>query len=132
AHQLVVGGWIVQAACTAIVAFAPNGWIASPAMFVAGMAWILVANSVTVAAQLALPDWVRARGMSIYQMAIMGSSALGAVIWGRIAEWSNVPVSLACAAASLLIVTLLTRSRRLEGGAEEDLTPTHPWDEPVP
>ena len=130
--QLTLTGSFVQAACTAVVAFAPNAWAAAPAMFVAGIAWILVANSVTVSAQLALPDWVRARGMSIYQMAIMGSSALGAVIWGRIAEWSTVPASLACAAASLLVVTMLTRARRLEGAAEEDLTPTHPWDEPVP
>ena len=130
--QLTLGGSFIQAASTVAVAFAPNAWTAAPAMFVAGMSWILVANSVTISAQLALPDWVRARGMSIYQMAIMGSSALGAVIWGRIAEWSNVPVSLACAAASLLIVTMLTRGRRLEGGAEEDHTPTRPWDEPVP
>ena len=130
--QLTLGGSFIQAACTAVVAFAPNAWAAAPAMFVAGIAWILVANSVTISAQLALPDWVRARGMSIYQMAIMGSSALGAVIWGRIAEWSSVPVSLAIAAASLLIVTMLTRKRPLEAGAEEDLTPTHPWDEPVP
>jgi len=130
--ELTLGGSFIQAACTVAVAFAPNIWAAAPAMFVAGIAWILVANSVTVSAQLALPDWVRARGMSIYQMAIMGSSALGAVIWGRIAEWSNVPVSLACAAASLLIVTMLTRGRRLEGDAEEDHSPTHPWDEPVP
>jgi MFS family permease len=130
--QLALGGSLVQAACTVMVAFAMSPWAAAPAMFVAGMAWILVANSVTISAQLALPDWVRARGMSIYQMAIMGSSALGAVIWGRIAEWVNVPVSLACAAASLLIVTMLTRARKLEGVAEEDLTPTRPWDEPVP
>src|SRR5688572_1079139 len=130
--QLTLGGSFIQAACTVVVAFAPNAWAAAPAMFVAGIAWILVANSVTISAQLALPDWVRARGMSIYQMAIMGSSALGAVIWGRIAEWSNVPVSLAIAAASLLIVTMLTKARKLEGAAEEDLTPTHPWDEPVP
>ena len=130
--QLTLGGSLIQAACTVAVAFAPNAWAAIPAMFIAGVAWILVANSVTISAQLALPDWVRARGMSIYQMAIMGSAALGAVIWGRIAEASNVPVSLACAAASLLVVTLITRGRKLEGAAEEDLTPTHPWDEPVP
>jgi hypothetical protein len=37
------------------------------------LAWITVANSLTVAAQMALPDWVRARGMSIYQMALMGA-----------------------------------------------------------
>src|SRR5688572_2147024 len=130
--QLVVGGSIVQAACTALVAFAHHWWIAVPAMFIAGMAWILVANSVTLSAQLALPDWVRARGMSIYQMAIMGSSALGAVIWGRIAESSSVPASLAVAAGSMLVFLAFTRGRTLEGTAEEDLTPTHPWDEPVP
>ncbi len=130
--QLVVGGSIVQATCTAIVAFAPNAWIAAPAMFVAGMAWILVANSVTVSAQLALPNWVRARGMSIYQMAIMGSSALGAVIWGRIAESTSVPTSLACAAASMLVFLVVTRGRTLAGAQEEDLTPTPPFEEPVP
>ena len=37
--------------------------------------------------------------MSIYQMAIMGSAALGAVIWGKIAAWTNVPTSLAVASA---------------------------------
>jgi MFS family permease len=130
--QLAVGGQVVQALMTLTVAFAPNPWIAAPAMFVAGMAWITVANSVTIAAQLALPDWVRARGMAIYQMSIMGGSALGALIWGRLAEWSNVPTSLAVAGSTLLIAVVATRGRVLEGAQEEDHTPTHPWDEPVP
>ena len=80
--QIAVGGSILHAFATAGVAFAPNTWLAVPAMFAGGMGWIVVANSVTVSAQLALPDWVRARGMSIYQMAIMGGSALGAVDLG--------------------------------------------------
>jgi len=130
--QLTLVASAVQAFCIAAVAFAPSAWIAAPTMFVAGISWILVANSVTIAAQLSLPDWVRARGMSIYQMAIMGSSALGGVVWGRIAEWTSVPVSLACAAASLAVVLTITRGRPLEGGPEEDLTPAHPWTEPVP
>ena len=130
--QLTLGGSVLQSFCTAVVAFAPNAWIAAPGMFVGGVAWILVANSVTISAQLSLPDWVRARGMSIYQMAIMGSAALGAVIWGKIAAWTSVPTSLAVAAASMLIAAILTRGRPLEGAQEEDFTPTHPWDEPVP
>jgi MFS family permease len=130
--QLALRGSLLQAASAAIVAVAPNAWVAAPAMFLGGCAWIIVANSVTVAAQLALPDWVRARGMSIYQMAIMGGTATGAFIWGRIAEWSSVPASLLCASASLLVVLALTRNRVLEGAAEEDHTPTHPWPEPVP
>jgi len=128
--QLALRGAVLQAASTAVVAVAPSAWIVVPAMFMAGVAWITTANSVTVSAQLALPDWVRARGMSIYQMAIMGASALGAFIWGRLAEWTSVPVSLGCAAASLLAALALTRGRVLEGAQEEDLTPTHPWQEP--
>lgn len=130
--QLATGGQLVQSAMLLLVAFAPTAWIAAPAMFLAGMAWITVANSVTISAQLALPDWVRARGMAIYQMSIMGGSAFGAFAWGRVAEWTNVPTSLACAAASLLVAIVATRHRVLEGAQEEDHTPTHPWDEPVP
>ena len=101
-------------------------------MVLAGMSWITVANSVTISAQMALPDWVRARGMAIYQMAIMGSSAFGAMIWGRIAEWRSVPVSLGCAAVSMLVMLVLTRGRPLAAAEAEDHTPTHPWTEPVP
>jgi MFS family permease len=130
--QLAGGGSVILAVMTAGVAFSPSAWLTAPAMFVAGAAWITVANSVTISAQLALPDWVRARGMAIYQMSIMGGSALGAFIWGRIAEWSNVPTSLGCAACSLLVAVVATRGRVLEGAQEEDHTPTHPWDEPEP
>src|SRR3954464_11845006 len=70
--------------------------------------------------------------MRIYRMAIMGSSAGGAVIWGRIAEWSSVPTSLMCAAGAMLVGLALTRGRPLEGPQEEDHTPTHPFEEPVP
>jgi hypothetical protein len=96
------------------------------------LAWIVTANSVSVSAQLSLPNWVRARGMAIYQMSIMGGSALGAFIWGRLAESTSVPTSLACCSVSLLVALFLTRGRVLEGAQEEDHTPTNPWPEPVP
>jgi len=128
--QVAVIGSLLTAVGTAGVAIAPSAWVAAPSMLVAGVAWIMSANSTTVAAQLALPDWVRARGMSIYQMAIMGGSALGAFIWGKLAELTSVSVSLGITAASLVVVTLLTRHRTLEGA--EDMTPTHPFQEPTP
>jgi MFS family permease len=130
--QVALRGSILQAVCTAGVAASPNAWFAAPAMFFGGVAWMTVANSVSISAQLSLPDWVRARGMAIYQMAIMGSTALGALIWGQIAEHSSVPVSLGLCALSTVVAIALTRGRVLEGGVEEDHTPTHPWDEPVP
>jgi len=83
---MVRWGSLLQAAATVVVALAPDVWWAAPAMLVAGMAWISVANSLTISAQFALPDWVRARGMSIYQMGLMGGAAAGAALCGQVAD----------------------------------------------
>lgn len=115
-----------------MVAFAPREWMAGVAMLIAGGAWITVANSVTVSAQIALPDWVRARGMAIYQMAIMGGTAFGAFTWGKVADLTSVADSLALCGAALLVALGVTRNRILEGTQEEDHTPTRPFSEPVP
>jgi MFS family permease len=124
-------GSLIHAAGIAGLAIAPSVWVGAVAMFVAGMGWILAANSIGISAQLALPDWVRARGMAIFQMSIMGSSALGAFIWGHVAEWTGVPASLAITAVSMAIVLALVRVRPLDS-QPEDHVPTHPFQEPVP
>jgi len=121
----------VQAIAMVVVALAPNVLVAATAMVAAGAAWISVANSLTVSAQLALPDWVRARGMSIYQMALMGSSAAGAALWGQVAAMTDVRSSLMGAAAMGCVALLLTRRVRLSAVAEEDLTPVNTLKPPV-
>lgn len=97
--ELVVRGTVLQAISMVMVAWSNQLWLAAPAMFMGGAAWITVANSLSVSIQLNLPDWIRARGMSIYQMALMGGSALGAAVWGQVATWTSVPQSLSFAAA---------------------------------
>ncbi|GAA4359048.1 MFS transporter [Variovorax defluvii] len=122
--QLVLRGALLQSAATAVMAVAPNAWIAVPAMFCGGMAWITTANSLSVSAQLALPDWVRARGMSIYQMAIMGASAFGAALWGQVAELSSLHLTLGVAAVSgSLSMMLAIRYVTDHVGEDEDTTP---------
>jgi quinol monooxygenase YgiN/branched-subunit amino acid transport protein len=101
----------------------PEIWIGLPAMVVMGMAWISVANTLTVAAQSMLPDWVRARGMSIYQMALMGGSAAGSLLWGQVASWTSVRVAVVAAACAGVVLLLATRRISVEGGAHVDLTP---------
>lgn len=128
--QVITWGTVMHAASTFVVAFAPNAWIAAPAMVTAGMAWLAVANSLTVSAQLALPDWVRARGMAIYQMALMAGSAAGAALWGQVASWSGLQESLATAAALALALLFVLRRFQVEGVADEDLTPQRIWSEP--
>jgi hypothetical protein len=69
-------------------------------MLLAGAAWITSANTLTLSMQLQLPDAMRARGMAMYQMAIMGAGAAGAALWGQIATWTQVGWSLSLAALS--------------------------------
>jgi MFS family permease len=121
--RFVLVGTLAHAAFSAIVVFVHEPWIALPAMVVCGMAWISVANSLTVAAQMAMPDWVRARGMSIYQTALMGGSAIGAIVWGQAADWVGVSGAVVAAAGFGLIALLLTRHRTVDGGADIDYTP---------
>jgi MFS family permease len=128
--RLVMLGAMVQALATTAVAFSPNVYVAAGAMFFGGMAWITTANSLSVSAQLALPDWVRARGMSIYQMAIMGASALGAAFWGQVATVTSVDTSLLIAAGSGVVTMLGAHLLVVDREMEEDLTPSREFKVP--
>ncbi len=122
-QPLIAVGTLLHAAGGLAVAFATSLWVAVPAMFVCGIAWITVANANTVAAQMALPDWVRARGMSIYQMAIMGASALGAALWGQVATLGNIHQAVVMACVSLVVVMGLVQRFTPDRETEEDLSP---------
>lgn len=128
---LVARGATLQSAATLGVVLSPNVYVAAPAMFLAGMAWITTANTLTVSAQLALPDWVRARGMSIYQMALMGASALGAAAWGQVATFSSVHTSLTIAAVTGVLGMLVAQQFVVDRNIEEDLTPSRQLKAPV-
>jgi MFS family permease len=128
---LVLRSTMLQSASTAVMALAPNAWVAVPAMLLNGMAWIVCANTLAVSAQLSLPDWVRARGMSMYQMAIMGASALGAALWGQVATLSSVQTGLLVAAVSGTVTMLLAQRFVQDLNIEEDLTPSHVFKAPV-
>ncbi|MBS0610899.1 MAG: MFS transporter, partial [Proteobacteria bacterium] len=128
--RLVALGTLVQALGSAIVAIAPSAYVALPAMVLAGAAWITTANVLVVAAQFALPNWVRARGMSIFQMAIMGATAAGAALWGQVAALTSVHVSLALAAAIGVAAMALVQRLVSDRHGEEDLSPSRAFKMP--
>jgi quinol monooxygenase YgiN len=105
--------------------------VAVPAMVALGMAWITTANALSVSLQMGLPDWVRARCMSMYQMAIMGASALGAATWGQVATQWSVKTSVCVGAASGLSTMLLAIWRMKDLRVEEDQTPSDQFRRPV-
>jgi MFS family permease len=124
-QQRVLVGTGIQAIAAVVVAFSPSIYLSVAGMTLAGTAWITVANSLTVAAQMALPDWVRARGMSIYQMALMGSTAIGAALWGQVATWTSIHHALAISSVTSVLLILVAQRYVVDRGTEEDLTPSH-------
>ncbi len=66
--------------------FVPNRLAVGVALFCGGFMWSLATTATTVAAQAAMPDWVRARGMSLYALVMTGSIAIGAAVAGFIAN----------------------------------------------
>ena len=128
--RLVLAGAITQALMMALMAVTRSLWLAVPAMLLCGAAWLTTANSLSVSAQISLPDWVRARGMSMYQMAIMGATALGAAVWGQVATWSSVPLTLGIGAASGIITMGLATWRWPDRGVIDDPTPAGPLPRP--
>ena len=131
-EQFVRGGTLVHAAMSSLIVLVPEVWIALPAMVVSGMAWISVANSLTVAAQQVLPDWVRARGMAIYQMGLMGGSAVGSIAWGQVAELTSVRWAVLAAAGFGVVVLLATRRWRISETSDLDFTPAAVRPPPEP
>lgn len=128
---LVLRGALLQAGSMAIMAWTDHVWVAVPAMFIGGAAWITTANTLSVSIQMGLPDWVRARGMSTYQMAIMGASASGAALWGQVATWFSVPISLSVAAVTGAVAMLLANRLMPDAGLEDDLTPKRIFPAPA-
>lgn len=130
---IVNGGTLVYAASTVAAAYAPNLPVAALVMFPAGAAWIAVGNSLNVSAQLALPDWVRARGMAIFIMAAMAGNAAGAAIWGLSARVMGVSAALAiCALAATIAALVLRRwgTTAPDQGGMEQVQPSDAFPDP--
>ncbi|HMA12275.1 MAG TPA: MFS transporter [Steroidobacteraceae bacterium] len=80
----------------------------------AGASWIAGLSSLNVAAQLAVPDWVRARGMALYTTALYGCLALGSMLWGQVATRLSLAPTLLIAAGGALAGLLIGQRRTLQ------------------
>jgi MFS family permease len=117
AGMLLVNGLVANVALVAVMAF------------FGGAAWTLVFTMMNIAAQAALPSWVRARGMGLYSLVTIGGLALGSAVWGGVAAWSLAGAQV-IAAVCLLAGIVTTRRWRISAPAGLDLSPS-PSDEPM-
>jgi MFS family permease len=99
ANALVAVASLTYAAALAAVAASRGLALTVLVLLPAGVAWVAFLSNVNASLQLFLPRWVRARGLSVYQMVLFGAQAAGAVIWGVVAGTAGlVPAFLISAA----------------------------------
>jgi MFS family permease len=131
ANGLVVAGELGTAVSLVLFAFASEPISAAFASVIAGMCWIAVLASLNVSAQLALPDWVRGRGLAMYVTVFFGTMTLGSLLWGELASEVGLRWTHLIAAAGALLAIPLTWGWRLQTSPGLDLTPSMHWPEPV-
>ena len=96
----------------------------------AGASWIVALTTMFVSAQVALPDWVRGRGLAIFLTAYFGAMTVGSALWGEVAV-KGLPFALFAAAAGAALGLGLTWRWKLETGAAQDLAPSMHWKAPA-
>jgi predicted MFS family arabinose efflux permease len=131
ADRLVVAAEIGTACALVLFALAGEPVTATAASIMAGICWIAALSSLNVSAQLALPDWVRARGLAMYVTVFFGTMTVGSIVWGELTALTSPTFAQLAAAATALIAALSTSRWKLQTGTGPDLTPSMHWPEPV-
>ncbi|HEU0153182.1 MAG TPA: MFS transporter [Arenimonas sp.] len=88
-----------------------------------GVGWICVLTVLNVSAQGLAAQWVRARVLAMFVVALMGAMALGGIVWGAVAEWLSAPEAVAIAGVGLLMSLGLTRVMPVVDAGTVDLGP---------
>ncbi|WP_214402212.1 MFS transporter [Pseudonocardia lacus] len=97
----------------------------------AGMAWLLVLMGITGALQVFLPAWVRARGLSTFNVVFAGSQALGSLVWGLLAQWTGLFPTFIAAAVLMVAGAVTVRVWPLPDVAHWNRAAAVYWPEPT-
>ncbi len=131
ADLLFAVGALGQAVAMVLYGLAREPVTALAASVIAGASWIGALATLSVSAQVALPDWVRARGLALYTTVFFGCLTLGSAAWGEIAVQIGLANAHFLAAAGAVAAIALTWRWKLRTGASVDLSPSMHWPAPL-
>jgi MFS family permease len=106
--------------------------VALVASLIAGASWVSALATLNLSAQMALPDWVRGRGLAIYIMVFFGAMSVGSALWGQLAGWVGLINTHWIAAATMLLAIALSWRWKLQHSVAIDLSPSMHWPVPQP
>jgi MFS family permease len=95
----------------------------------AGAAWVVVLANLNAEIQLFLPNWVRARGLAVYQVVFAGGQAIGALAWGGVAQVIGLELTFLLAAAIMLLDSVALALWPLPDLRDVDREPAVIWPE---
>jgi MFS family permease len=129
--RLVAVGEIGTAIALFLFGVAREPVTALAASIIAGSCWIAVLSNLNISAQVALPEWVRGRGLALFVTVFSGTMTLGSAVWGQVARLGGLSLAHDIAAAGAMLAVPLTQRWKLQTGAGVDLTPAMHWPAPV-
>src|SRR6184192_1550779 len=128
----------ITALATAVFAFGclALAWVTNfglllGATVVAGIGWMIVLSSLILAAQRGAAEWVRGRALAVSTLTLFGSFAVGALLWGVVANQAGITFALTAAGVGLLVGLGLIPRYRLAAAESMNLDPARIWDDPV-
>jgi MFS family permease len=130
ANSLFLGAGLLFAGALLACVFVANLLVLAALLVPAGAAWLTVLMGVTGALQVFLPGWVRARGLSMFNVVFAGSQAVGSLIWGLVAQvWGLVPTFVG-AAVVMAVGAATIAVWPMPDVADWDRDPAVYWPEP--
>ena len=129
-NVVAVGAAAIAAALVTFGCF-PSRPAALGACFIAGAGWTMTLANLSASAQVALPDWVRGRGLATFFTVVFGSMAFSSFAWGHAASEWGLRSTQFLAAAGLIAGIPLSRRWRLHTAEGVDLRPSHHWQAPT-
>jgi MFS family permease len=122
-NVLIVLANLLVAMVYVLMAFVREPWLFFAVAAMAGVGWTLSASELWVAAQRAMPSWVRGRMSATVMMVSQGAMAIGGVIWGSAVTTAGPAYSLLAAAALLLVSLVLAAPLSIDFTGSLDLDP---------
>ncbi len=126
----MVASGALLALALALLVVVPSTVAALLLLVPAGAGWIVVLSVVNSRLELVLPAWIRARGLSVFQMFLFGAQAIGALLWGGIADVFGVVPAFLIAALVLLVGVATFRLWPFFDLSQIDTRTTPIWPEP--
>ena len=129
-NALLLAASLVYAAALVALVLVPDAAVILVLLIPTGVAWIVVLSGMNATLQLFLPTWVRARGLSAYQIVLFGAQAAGAVLWGIMAGPAGLVATFLIAAAAMVAGAATIRLWPLLETSGTDRSLAVYWPEP--